>query len=214
MENSYAGHWIRSIASNLRRILFLCFIVALASATWALTREQRWQAAAMAIVPGGQATNSLAQFAGIGDIAGLGNIGSALGMGATGGMDVNLVQNVLISRTVMERIMFKYDLLEYFKAPSMDQALEKLEKRVAVTLTTEGFFVISAEGRSREEAAAMVNDIITFANEELSVMITSRARRSRIAAQEAVLIAEDSLLVAQERLERFRLETGLIFPEE
>ncbi|MCK4504796.1 MAG: hypothetical protein KAW14_04210 [Candidatus Aegiribacteria sp.] len=214
MENTFAGNWIRSITCNLRRIIILCFIVAVASSVWALTREKRWSASAIAMVPGGEA-NSFSQIAGLGAIAGgLDGLGSVLSAGSPGGMDINLVQQILSSRIVLERVMLKYDFFEYFKSPNMDLALERMRKWISVGLTPEGLIVVSAEGRSREEAAAMVNDIIAFANDELSVIITSRARRSRILAEESVETAEESLLVAQNRMERFREETGLIFPEE
>ncbi len=218
IADSFAGRWISTIARNLRRVVVLCLIVAVASAVWALTREKRWSASAIAMVPG--ESGSISQLSGLGGIAGdmlpggLGGLGSALSAGKPGGMDINLVQQILSSRIVIERIMLKYDFFDYFKSPNMDLALDRMRKWIAVELTPEGLIVVSAEGRSREEAAAMVNDIISFANDELSVIITSRARRSRILAEESVETAEESLLVAQNRMEQFREETGLIFPEE
>ncbi|RKZ07022.1 hypothetical protein DRQ25_12595, partial [Candidatus Fermentibacteria bacterium] len=86
-------------------------------------------------------------------------------------------------------------------------------KKASVFLSPEGFFVVSMEADSRENAAAIVNDIIAFSNEELSTIVTSRARRSRLAAEEFLSAAEDSLLIAQDRMELFRAETGLLFPE-
>ena len=74
--------------------------------------------------------------------------------------------------------------------------------------------MVSMEADSREKSAAIVNDIIEFANQELATIITSRARRSRIAAQEMVRAAEESLAISQRNMEAFRSETGLLFPEE
>ncbi len=212
MGNTFAGNWLGSIACNLRKIMVLCFIVAVASSIWALTRDKRWSASAIAMVPGESA--QMAGIAGSLFPGGLGGLESALSAGTPGGMDINLVQQILSSRIVIERIMLKYDFFDYFKSPNMDLALDRMRRWITVELTPEGLIVVSAEGRNREEAAAMVNDIIAFANDELSVIITSRARRSRILAEESVETAEESLLVAQNRMERFREETGLIFPEE
>lgn len=219
IAESFAGRWISTVAGNLRRVAVLCLIVAVASTVWALTREKRWSASAIAIVPGG-GSGSFTQMLGLGGFSGdflpegLGGLESAFSAGTPGGMDINLVQQILSSRIVLERIMLKYDYFDYFKSPNMDLALERMRKRIAIEITPEGMLLISAEGRTREEAAAMVNDIIAFANDELSVIITSRARRSRILAEESVETAEESLLVAQNRMEQFREETGLIFPEE
>ncbi|NOQ23035.1 MAG: hypothetical protein GQ565_10375 [Candidatus Aegiribacteria sp.] len=216
IENSFAGKWIRSIALNLRRIAVLCFVVALASSVWALTRKQYWAASAITVVPGGQ--QSSMGLGGIGSLAGgllsdqLTGIGSMMSMGSSV-LDMNLVFQVLTSRTVFERVIFQNNLLPDMKVPTMDDALREFSKRASVSLTPEGFFVVSVEADTRENAAAMVNDIIEFSNQELSTIITSRARRSRLAAEEFLCAAEESLLIAQDRMEQFREETGLLFPE-
>jgi len=217
IENSFAGKWIRSVAMNLRRIAALCFVVALASSVWALTRKEYWTASAVTVVPGGQ--QSSMGLAGIGGLAGdllsdqLAGLGSMMSMGESA-LDMNLVFQVLTSRTVFEQIIFKHDLLADMKVPTMDDAINKFWKRVSVVLTPEGFFIVSMEADSREKAAAIVNDIIEFSNQELSTIITSRARRSRLAAEEFLCAAEESLLIAQSRMMQFREETGLLFPEE
>ncbi|MCK4806815.1 MAG: hypothetical protein KAT09_04170 [Candidatus Aegiribacteria sp.] len=217
IENSFIGRWISSIATNLRKIVVLCFVVVLASSVWALTRKQYWNASAVTVVPGGQ--QSSLGLAGIGGFAGdllsdqLGGIGSMVSTGSSA-LDMNLVYQVLTSRTVYERIIFKHDLLAEMKVSTMDDALGKFRKRVSIFLTPEGFFVVSMEADSREKAAAIVNDIIDFSNQELSTIITSRARRSRLAAEEFLTEAEESLLIAQNRMEQFRTETGLLFPEQ
>jgi capsule polysaccharide export protein KpsE/RkpR len=217
INNSFSGKWIHSIASNLRRIAVLCLVVALASSVWSLTRKQYWTASAITVVPGGQQSSlGLAGLAGLaGDLLPdqLTGIGSMMGMGSAA-LDMNLVFQVISSRTVFERIIFKYDLLAGMKVPTMDDALLQFRKRASVFLSPEGFFVISMEADSRENAAAMVNDIIAFSNQELSTIISSRARRSRIAAEEFLSAAEESLLIAQDRMELFREETGLLFPEQ
>ncbi|RKZ08560.1 hypothetical protein DRQ25_08810, partial [Candidatus Fermentibacteria bacterium] len=160
IENSFSGKWIRSIASNLRRIAVLCLVVALASAVWALTRKQYWTASAITVVPGGQQTSmGLSGLAGLaGDLLPdqLSGIGSMMNMGSTA-LDINLVFQVVTSRAVCERIIFKYDLLADMKVPTMDDALLEFRKKASVFLSPEGFFVVSMEADSRENAAAIVN---------------------------------------------------------
>ena len=221
MGSSFAGRWLMLIALNLRRLAVFGFAVALLSAVWALTRTQRWEAAAVTMVPGGQ-SSVMSQVGGLGDLAGTLLSGSqssiaglaSMGMGTSGAMDITLVQQVLGSRSVMERLILKYDLVQRFHSPSMDMAMKQLGKYVSVSLTPENLLVVQAQGESREEAVAMVNDIVEFANEELSTIVTSRARRSRIIAEESVRSAGDSLNAALMELELFRVQSGLIFPEE
>ncbi|MBN2587555.1 MAG: hypothetical protein JXA64_10000 [Candidatus Fermentibacteraceae bacterium] len=218
LESSFAGRWIRTVVTNLRKIALLCLVVAAASAVYALTRTQKWTAYSLASVPGGEQSDmGLGALGGIaGDLLGdnLPSLSGMMNLGSTQMLDMNLVFQVLTSRSVFERIIFKYDMLAELRVPSMDMAIQKFNEKASVTLTPEGFFIISMEANSREKSAAIVNDIIEYANQELSTIITSRARRSRIAAEELLKAAEESLTIAQRNMERFRRETGLLFPEE
>jgi tyrosine-protein kinase Etk/Wzc len=217
------GESLRAIASSLRRVLVFCFFVAVASSAWSMLAKPRFTAQAVAIVPGSAATGGLAQLAGNllpGGLSGLGEMAAGLAGGAgemlglPSGVDIYVVQKVLSSQPVLERVILKYDLMSRYRAPTMADALKKFMKRVTVTLSTDGFLIITAQGETREEAAAMVGDIIDFANEELSQMVTSRARRARIEAEQSLALASDSLAAVQDQMRDFRDSTGLIYPEE
>jgi len=217
------GESLRAVASNLRKILALCFLVAVVASAWSLFAKPRFTAQAVAIVPGASSTGSLASLAssflpggmsGLGDLAaGLAGSGSEL-LGLQTTVDVYLVQKVLSSEPVLERVILKYDLVSRYRAPTMADALRKFMKRVTVDLSTEGFITVTAQGETREEAASMVRDIIDFGNDELSRMVTSRARRARIQAERSLALAEDSLAVVQDMMRAFRDSTGILYPEE
>jgi uncharacterized protein involved in exopolysaccharide biosynthesis len=218
LESSFAGRWIRTVVRNLRKIILLCLVVAVAAAVYSLTRKQKWTAYSVVSVPGGeQSSMGLGALGGIaGDLLGdnMPSLSGMMNMGASEILDLNLVFQVLTSRSVFERIIFKYDMLAELHAPSMDMAIKRFNEYASVVLTPESFFVVSMEADSREKSAAIVNDIIEFANQELSTIITSRARRSRIAAEELLKAAEESLTISQRNMETFRMDTGLLFPEE
>lgn len=217
-RDTFAGRWIGTVARNLRKIALLCFVVAAATSVYSLTRTQKWTAYSVATVPGGQQSSfGLGALGGMaGDLLGdrMPSLSGMMNLGASEVLDLNLVFQVLTSRSVFERIIFKYDMLAELNVPSMDMAIEKFNQYASVILTPEGFFVISMEADSREKSAAIVNDLIEFANQDLSTIITSRARRSRIAAEEMVGAAGESLSISQRNMEEFRMETGLLFPQE
>jgi capsule polysaccharide export protein KpsE/RkpR len=207
---------VRQIALNVRRIVVLCFIVAVISSVWALTRTPRWGAWAAAIVPG-ETTASITASAGalgLGDAAGaLGALGSGV-LPEPAGVDITLATQILGSRSVQERVILKYDLISRYRALSMERAVKKFGDWCSVTLSPEGIIFVTAQGSSRTEAAAIVNDMILFANQELSTLVTSRARRSRIQTESALAVAYDSLEASRDAMELFRTSTGLVFPEE
>jgi len=216
LSEKFTGKVVRQIALNAKRIIILCFIVATLSSVWALTRTPRWGAWAAAIVPG-STSNSLSSVAGalgLGDAVGAaGEIGAGI-LPQPAGVDITLATQILGSRRVQERIILKYDLISRYRSVSMERALKKFGEQCSTTLSPEGIIIVTAQGISRTEAASMVNDIIQFANEELSTLVTSRARRSRIQTEYTLSLAHDSLEASRDAMERFRTRTGLVFPEE
>ena len=216
LSKKYTGRVLKRIAQNLRRIVAICLAVAVFGSVWALTRTPRWSAWAAAIVPGSTSSSlsATAGALGLGDaVDAVSSMGSGI-LPQFGGVDITLAVQVLGSRRVQERIILKYDLIREYKSISMERALTKFGERSSVSISPEGVIFVTAQGSSRTEAAAMVNDMITFANEELSRLVTSRARRSRIQTEAALLLALDSLQSSRDSMEEFRARTGLVFPEE
>lgn len=216
LSGKFTGRVLKRVAQNLRRILVICLIVAVFGSVWALTRTPRWSAWAAAIVPGSTASSlsATAGALGLGDaVDAMGSMGSGI-LPGFGSVDITLAVQVLGSRRIQERIILKYDLIAEYRSISMERALKKFGERSSVSISPEGVIFITAEGSSRTEAAAMVNDMITFANEELSRLVTSRARRSRIQTEASLLVALDSLQASRASMEEFRARTGLVFPEE
>jgi len=216
LSEKYTGRVLKRVAQNLRRIVVICLTVAVLGSVWTLTRSPRWSAWAAAIVPGSTSSSlsATAGALGLGDaVDAVSSMGSGI-LPQFGGVDITLAVQVLGSRRVQERIILKYDLIREYKSISMERALTKFGERSSVSISPEGVIFVTAEGSSRTEAAAMVDDMITFANEELSRLVTSRARRSRIQTEAALLLALDSLQSSRNSMEEFRARTGLVFPEE
>jgi capsule polysaccharide export protein KpsE/RkpR len=218
------GESLRAIVSSLRRMVILCFFVAVVTSVWSLFAKPRYTAMAVTIVPGAAAAGSLSSLAGGllsgGGMSGLGEMAAGLAggssemLGLPSGVDLDVVQMVMSSDVVLQQVILKYDLMSRYRSPTMADALKKFKKRVTVTLSTSGFLIVTAQGETREEAAAIVNDIIEYSNVQLSQMVTSRARRARIQAEESLTLATDSLDAAQDQMRAFRDSTGLLFPEE
>ncbi len=216
LSSKFLARVVSRTARNLRRVMTVCLIVAVIASVWALTRPPRWGAWAAAIVPGSTSSSlsATAGALGLGDaVEAVGALGSGI-LPGFGGVDVTLAVQVLGSRRIQERVILKYDLISAYRSISMERALKKFGERSSVSLSPEGIIFVTAQGSSRTEAAAMVDDMIRFANEELSTLVTSRARRSRIQTEEALVMAAESLETSRNAMEEFRTRTGLVFPEE
>ncbi len=217
-DDTFAAGVIRAVARNAGKVAVFCLLVAVGASVYSLAVKKQWASWAILIVPGEQSSGL--SFRGLlndVDLSGFG--GGALenlipGMSSGGGTSVALAQQVLDSRPVLERIILKYDLMARLKVSNMERALEKFGKKLTVTLTPDGLLFVSIKADSRQESAAMVRDLIDFSNQELSRLVTSRARRARIQAEISLAIASDSLAAANARLEDFRRETGFLLPEQ
>jgi capsule polysaccharide export protein KpsE/RkpR len=206
---------IRAIAVNIRKIITVCLIAAVATSVYTLIVKKQWASWALLMVPGEQTSGF-----GLGSLVGMDLSGFGGGMlddllpTQGGGADITIVQQVLMSRPVLEQIILKYDLVSRLKAPNMERTLERFTKRVSVTLTPENLLLVSVKADSRTESAAMVQDLIDLSNRQLSMMVTSRARRARIETERSLSVAYDSLAGANARLEAFRAQTGFLVPEQ
>lgn len=213
--DTFVAGVIRSVALNIRKILAVCLLAAVATSVYTLLVKKQWASWALLMVPGEQTSNF-----GLGSLVGMDLSGFGGGMlndlipTQVGGTDITVVQQVLMSRPVLERMILKYDLISRLKASNMERTLERFTKRVSVTLTPENLLLVSIKAESRTESAAMVQDLIDFSNRQLSLMVTSRARRARIETERSLSLAFDSLSGANARLEAFRSRTGFLVPEQ
>ncbi len=213
--DTFTAGVIRAIALNIRKIITVCIVAALATSAYTLLVKKQWASWALLMVPGEQ-TSSF----GLGSLVGMDLSGFGGGMledlmpTQGGGTDITIVQQVLLSRPVLEEIILKYDLISRLNTSNMERTVEKFTKRVAVTLTPENLLLVSVKAESRTESAAMVQDLIDLSNRQLSLMVTSRARRARIETERSLSVAHDSLTAANARLEAFRSETGFLVPEQ
>lgn len=214
-SDTFVAGVIRSVAVNIRKILVVCLLAAVATSVYTLMVKKQWASWALLMVPGEQTSNiGLASLAGM-DLSGFGGgMLEDLLPTQAGGTDITVVEQVLMSRPVLEQLILKYDLIARLKASNMERTLEKLAKRVSVTLTPENLLLVSVKAESRTESAAMVQDLIDFSNRQLSMMVTSRARRARIETERSLSLAYDSLSRANARLEAFRSRTGFLVPEQ
>ncbi len=109
ISDKFISKVIKQVALNIKKIAILCFLIAVFSSAWALTRTPRWSAWAAAIVPG-STSSSLSAAAGafgLGDAVGVvENLGSDL-LPTPAGLDITLVTQILGSRGIQERIILK-----------------------------------------------------------------------------------------------------------
>jgi uncharacterized protein involved in exopolysaccharide biosynthesis len=125
-----------------------------------------------------------------------------------GGQEAYSYLAILQSRTAMERVVRRFDLMAVYDISdsSMEKTIKALRNNATFDIATEGNIVISVLDKDRQRAAAMANYFVELLN-ELSVQLgTQEARNNREFVERRYLqnrrdlqSAEDSLKAFQER---------------
>ncbi|MCR4438279.1 MAG: Wzz/FepE/Etk N-terminal domain-containing protein [bacterium] len=133
---------------------------------------------------------------------------SGLGRGLGTSEEAYSYLAILQSRTAMEAVVRKFDLVRVYKIKdgSMEKAVRKLSKKAEFDIGSEGNINITVYDRDRQRAADMANYFIEVLN-EISVRLgTQEARNNREFVERRyqenlrdLRIAEDSLKAFQQR---------------
>ena len=134
---------------------------------------------------------------------------------------------ILNSRTVMESVAVKFDLMRRFKKEDMEETLRTLRKCVTVKVNEEGTITLFAEAgtpyfadaQKEKEARELARDVANFFIEELdkvnTVLKIEKARNTRIFIEKRYLQNIGDLHTAEEEFKKFQQEYGAVaLPEQ
>jgi uncharacterized protein involved in exopolysaccharide biosynthesis len=128
--------------------------------------------------------------------------------GKLGGQEAYSYLAILQSRTAMERVAHKFDLMAVYEVSdsSMEKTLKALRNNAEFEFAAEGNIVISVLDKDPKRAAAMANYFVELLNELSAQLGTQEARNNRefierryLQNQRDLKTAEDSLKALQQR---------------
>lgn len=135
--------------------------------------------------------------------------------------EVDLYKTIIYSRTMMEDVIKKFELINIYKldttdAAHMEKAVKRLQSEIRTKETEESAFIVSVRASSRNTASEMTNYIVNSMNERIIHFKTSRSRDSKEFLQKRVeeiavqlRNSEDSLRVFQEHSGLFDVKSQL-----
>ncbi len=106
---------------------------------------------------------------------------------------------ILLSRTVQESLLVRFDLKKVYRIKSTEKALKLLKNRYKVRLNPDGTIAISADDGDPRRAAAMANQLLGLLDRFNVEKRNTSARRTRVFL-ETRLAETDSLLKRDEAL--------------
>ncbi len=190
-----------------RRFIFLnlvgvCLIVAILS----LLLPCWYRATTTILPPGGEAL-------GLGAVSSL--LGTAPGLATSFSLPFmatpsDIIAAILESRSVGDAVVQKENLMEAYKAKSMEKALKELFSHVLVKVTEAGLISLSYEDKDRIRAAKVANRFVEELDRINQETSASQAKNARIFIEERITQTQKELTRAEENLREFKEENKTI----
>jgi tyrosine-protein kinase Etk/Wzc len=183
------------------KVIGVAFVVALICFfMWPRT----FTATASLLPPISQDVSSTLMSSGFSDLAALAGLEMGSGTG-------DFYLGILKSRTVADRIIDEYDLMEVYGESTRFETYESLEEHVVIaTEASEGIIVINVDDNDPERAAAIANAYVE-ALMDLNVKLKlTEAGRRRLFLENELKKTQKSLFQAEENLKQFQQEHDLI----
>ena len=193
-----------------RRKFIITTVVAVAVITAAITLFMpNWYAATASVLPPKRPGGLLSLLeSGVGSVLrSIPGLGGRLG----GSQEVYSYMAILQSRTAMERVVKKFDLLKVYKIEEgkMEKAIRTLSANCEFDFATEGNITATVYDKDQQRAADMANYFIELLNEISVDLGTREARNNREFVEKRYQQNLRDLKTAEDSLKAFQQKTGI-----
>jgi uncharacterized protein involved in exopolysaccharide biosynthesis len=202
----------RLVAARRRLVLAVVGLAAAASAMVALLLPNTYTATAVIMPPQQDQSGAgaiLGQIVG-GASGGAAGIATALGLKNPN----DLYVGILRSRTVADRLIGRFQLLEIYGHDTWVETREALEDYTAVTAAKDGLIRIAFEDEDPQRAADVANAYVEELENLTKTLAISDASRRRLYYEQKVKEAQVALAQADTDMRRVQESTGLIKMDE
>ncbi len=121
-----------------------------------------------------------------------------------------LYNTVLYSRTSMENVILKYDLMKLYKFKNQEVGVKALRKLINTDVNFDNAYTISAKFRSPQLASDIANYLVQYLNEKVIEINITKSKNDRIFLEKRVDAIKDSLKKSEEILKDYQEKSGVI----
>ena len=122
----------------------------------------------------------------------------------------DLYVGMLRSRTVVDALIRRFDLLRVYRDKKMSDARKDLKEATSIVLGKEGFISISVEDRDRSRAPEIANAYIDELRRLTQNLAVTEAGQRRLFFEGQLELAKNNLAGAEQALKQTQQQTGLI----
>lgn len=206
-EEAAAAARARTIARlrllwNRRRLLIRATAWGMAAAlALAFLLPRRYESTARLMPPESQSASGTAILAALSGSSGLGAMaGNLLGLKGTGALFVG----ILGSRTIQDRLVDQFDLMEVYGASRREDARKELASRTSLSEDRKsGIVTITVEDRDPARAAALAGAYVRELDRLVVELTTSAAHRERMFLEDRLRAVKEDLDAAAKEFSEF-----------
>lgn len=154
-------------------------------------------------------------------LAGMGSLFKSLsslpfGLGASSSQtEMDLYTAFVFSRTTMEKVVRKFDLLrEYDVDTSMEKGVKTLREKVSINDEDKVSYSIAVRAKTPQKAAEMTNYIVELLNESIIDLNVKKSKDNRLFLEGRYLEIKEGLKYAEDSLLLFQKNTGVFEAEQ
>lgn len=138
-----------------------------------------------------------------------------LGLGGTSkSASTDLYITLIYSRTNLEDLIDKFDLMKDYNVSRLEEAVKALANKIESEETRENAFRITVRTISPEKSVKMVNYIIEQLNNKVIQLNVAKSRNNRIFLEERYEELKTNLKAAEDSLQQFQQRSGLFEAKE
>jgi|YNPMSStandDraft_1061717.scaffolds.fasta_scaffold00056_3 LPS O-antigen subunit length determinant protein (WzzB/FepE family) len=212
-EKNFDGMYLTALLFKHKRIIIATVIASAIISTAVAFLLPVWYTASVNAVPPQTSMSGLE--------SAMGNISSTLrdiGLARVGGSSSSgySLTVVLLSRSVKDSIIKKYDLRKVYKMENekYEDLLKEFESNLDVTYDKEGNYVISITDQDPKRAASMANDYVQIANHFAAELFKKESNFNRIYMEYRIKSIDSTISAISEQLAGLSQRSLMFSPEE
>lgn len=201
-----------SLVFRQRRLIAVNFIIVCLATVGVTMLLPNWYRATTTLLPPEKETFNLNLQGTM--IAGFPSLGGGFALPFTASPS-DVLSAILKSRTVAEAVVKQNQLQERWKTKSLSDAIEKVQRRLAVSVEPQGVISLSFESRNPQEAAEVANSFIVELDQVNQKTSAGKARATRQFIEERLEQTRRDLAGAEDSLKAFqKLHKTVLLDEE
>jgi len=212
-EKNFDGMYLTALLFKHKRIIIATVIASAIISTAVAFLLPVWYTASVNAVPPQTSMSGLE--------SAMGNISSTLrdiGLARVGGSSSSgySLTVVLLSRSVKDSIIKKYDLRKVYKMENekYEDLLKEFESNLDLTYDKEGNYVISITDQDPKRAASMANDYVQIANHFAAELFKKESNFNRIYMEYRIKSIDSTISAISEQLAGLSQRSLMFSPEE